>query len=299
MGYLFLSFSVLSGAVKGFFGKKVGDGTPSIKSAVFSNLIRMLFCIAFGFVFVLIDAGVGALAVSLPVLLLSAIAAASTCVFIISWLLAVRNSAYMSVDAFISFGVLVPIIFSFFLYGEQVKTSQLIGLLLLFASVIAMSVYSNQIKNKLSIGALLLLLTVGISNGVTDFSQKVFVNAFEGVPASVFNFYIYLFSAIILTVLFFILPKSKDSSDTSALSDKRRIIYIAIMAFALFLCSYFKTLAAKTLGAVELYPLSQGSALILSLLMSVFFFKEKMKPISAIGISILFVGLLFINVFSF
>ena len=163
-----------------------------------------------------------------------------------------------------------------------------------------MSVYSNQVKNKLTPGGLLLLLCVGISNGITDFSQKIFVKNFESVPASVFNFYIYLFSAIILAILYFLLPNKKaGEAKAPSLPDKRRIVYIAIMAVALFLSSYFKTVAAKTLDAVLLYPLSQGAALTLSLLMSVFFFKEKMKPICAIGISVLFVGLLFINVFSF
>ena len=57
MGYLFLFLSVLSGSVKGFFGKKISDMTADFKSAVLSNLIRMLFCIPIGFLFVLFDGG--------------------------------------------------------------------------------------------------------------------------------------------------------------------------------------------------------------------------------------------------
>ena len=78
-----------------------------------------------------------------------------------------------------------------------------------------------------------------------------------------------------------------------------KILYIAIMAVFLFANTYFKTLAASILDSVMLYPLSQGLSLLLSLIMSAVFFKEKIKPISITGITVLFVGLLFINVIKF
>jgi multidrug transporter EmrE-like cation transporter len=84
-----------------------------------------------------------------------------------------------------------------------------------------------------------------------------------------------------------------------AILDKQKLIYIAVMALFLFCNSYFKTLAAGRLSAVQLYPLSQGAAMILSLLMSAIFFKEKIKPLCIVGMAVLFIGLLFLNVFVF
>ena len=54
MGYLFLSFALICGAVKGFCGKKISGYAENIKSAVFLNLIRMLLCIVFGFVILML-----------------------------------------------------------------------------------------------------------------------------------------------------------------------------------------------------------------------------------------------------
>ena len=306
MGYLFLFVSICSGAIKGFLGKKVSNKTNGIKSAVLTNFIRMLFCIPVGLLFVLIDGGVTSLLVNKKILLIAALAGASTSIFIVSWLIAVQKSAFTAVDTFVSMGLLVPILLSLAFYHEHISCSQIIGLVLLFVAVILMTLYNNQIKTKLGLFSLLLLLVVGLSNGITDFSQKIFkYNNTDGTPASVFNFYIYVFSAVILLSVFLCLQEKK--SAVTALSnsektkdwDRRKVLYIFIMAIFLFCNTYFKTLAANRLPAVQVYPLAQGVALVLTLLMSAIFFKEKIKPLCIVGLIVLFTGLLLINVIVF
>jgi len=310
MGYLFLLASICSGAIKGFFGKKISDKTSGIKSAVLSNIIRMLFCIPIGFIFVLFDGGVSTLGVSIDVLLISALAGVATSVFIVSWLLGVQKGAYSTVDTFVAMSVLVPIIFSVIFYGERVSLSQIIGLLLLFSAVIIMSLYTNQIKQKMTLSTILLLLVVSLANGFADFSFKIFNHRTPSVPASVFNFYIYVFSAIILTIVFFCLKEkapADNNLEESELSlpqkkadlDKRKILYIAIMALCLFCHSLFKTLAASRLDSVQLFPLQQGTAICISLFMAAAFFKERINPLCVVGVVILFIGLLFLNVITF
>lgn len=309
MGYLFLFISVISGSIKGFFGKKVSDKTSDLKGAVLSNLIRMLFCIPIGFIFIFFDGAPADLAVPATVLWISVFAGVGTSIFIVSWLLAVKRSAFTAVDAFISMGILVPIILSFAFYREPVTASQILGLVLLFGSVIIMSLYNNQVKQKMSILSLLLLLLVGFANGLTDFAYKVFKYNNLDTPASVFNFYIYVFSAITLFMIFSFLEirsrvgkaKSEDTVErqTSPALDRRKMLYIAIMAFFLFSNSYFKTLATGLLPAVQVYPLTQGAAIVLTLLMSAIFFKEKIKPLCIMGLGVLFAALLFINVIVF
>ena len=306
MGYLFLFISVFSGAVKGFFAKKVSDKTSGLKSAVLSNLIRMLFCIPVGLIFVAID-GFSHLSVSSSVLWTACFCGVTTSVFIITWLLAVKTSAYTAMDAVLSMGVLVPILLSSIIYHEYITTSQIIGLVLLLGAVFLMSLYTNQIKQRLTLPAVLLLIVVGVSSGITDFSQKIFTYNAMGTPASVFNFYVYVFSAITLSLVFLTLSivEKKQASlpgidaPKQSLLDKRKVIYIAIMAIFLFCNSYFKTLSANLLDATKLYPLSQGTAIVLSLLMSTFFFKEKIKPVCIVGLIVLFIGLLLLNVIIF
>ena len=301
MGYLFLIISVISGATKGFFAKKVSDRTNGLKSAVISNLIRMVFCIPIGLLFILAEGNGINLLISYKDLLISAFGGVVTSIFIVSWLLAVRKTAYTTIDAFLSMGMFVPILLSLVLYKENISLSQIIGLLFLIFAVMLMSVYSNKNKQKITVKTLILLIITGVACGLADFSQKMFNYSNSEISASVFNFYIYVFSAITLaiTLPFFKNSKKDEIIECQKSIDKIKLLYIAIMAVFLFANTYFKTLAANVLDSVMLYPLSQGLSLLLSLIMSALFFKEKIKPISIIGITVLFVGLLFINVIKF
>lgn len=309
MGYLFLSVSLLSNATKGFFAKTISTKTSGLKSAVLTNFIRMLICIPLGLVFVLFDGGISALNVSVDLLLIAAFAGITTCTMLIIWLLAVQKSAYSAMDAFLSVSILVPILLSCIFYKETVTLSQGIGLALLLGAVILMSLYTNQIKQKLGLSAILLLVAMSLFNGLADFSYKLFNHRAPDVPASVFNFYIYTFSAIALLIVSLCLKDKKAveaTKDAEPLSankekdlDKRKLIYIAVMAATQFCYSYFKTLAASRLSSVELFPLQQGLSITLSLLMAAVFFKEKVKPLCIIGLVVLFVGLLFLNVITF
>ena len=115
-------------------------------------------------------------------------------------------------DAFLSMGMLIPILLSNVFYHETVAVSQIIGLILLLGAVVLMSVYTNQIKEKMRWSSVLLLCFVGLANGATDFLQKVFTHTATDVPASVFNFYTYVVSAIVLCIFFFCLKEKKQES---------------------------------------------------------------------------------------
>ena len=308
MGYLFLFISIISGSIKGFFAKKISNKTSGIESAVFSNLIRMLLCILIGFLFVCLEGNGADLLICTELLAISALAGVSTATFIVSWLLAVKRSALTSTDAFISMGILMPIILSFVFYGETVSLSQILGLCLLMLAVIIMSAYNYQIKQKMDAVSIILLLLVGASNGLTDFAYKMYQYNKNDTPASVFNFYIYVFSTVVLFSVFFILhfigkkragKGSDDQKVHDKLFDKQKTVYIAIMAIFLFSHSYFKTLAASRLPAIQIYPLSQAASMIFALLMSAAFFKEKIKPLCIIGLGLMFCALMLINVIRF
>lgn len=300
MGYLFAFIAVFCGAAKGFCGKKISGYTAKPESAAFANLMRMLLCIVIGFFFVLFDTGVTGLAVSSTVLGISLISGLSTSVFVISWLLAVRRGAIMLVDVFLTVGVVIPMILSSILYGEHIGWNDVIGVLLLLAATAIMCSYSSGIKQKIRLGDILLMSLSGAANGFLSFSQKMFVNNSANSSATVFNFYTYVFSAAVL-LIFFLISRKKGESEADCESNKSKLPlkvfgYISVMAVCLFANSYFNTLAANILPAAQLYPLSQGSALVLSSIMAAIFFGEKIKPRLILGICITFVGLLVINI---
>lgn len=293
IGYLFLAIALFAGTTKGYCGKKISGRAEGLKSAVFANFIRMLFCIAIGFFLIALGGELASLRPSSVLLFTAALSGATTAVFVVSWLLSVRKSAYMMLDIFLMMGVLIPLIGSYLLFAEEICLRQWIGMGFLFIAVVLMCSYHHSLKGKLTFPALLLLLLCGIANGLTDLSQKLFSEWGAGQSVAAFNFYTYLFSALILGIVFLLIPRERSAEKSANIGKTWPLILL--MAVCLFANSYFKTLAAKSLPAAVLYPLNQGSALILSLGMAAIFFKEKITAKSILGVGIAFVGLLLMN----
>ena len=69
------------------------------------------------------------------------------------------------------------------------------------------------------------------------------------------------------------------------------------MAICLFANSYFKTLAGALMNPALLYPVCQGGALILSLIMCRIFFKEKITAKCLTGIALAGAAMICLNIF--
>ena len=300
MGYLFLSLALAAGITKGYCGKKTSGAIVSNSDSMIMNVLRMVACIVIGFLLILVQNDLGALTPTRDLLLISALSGVGSAFFVVSWLLSVRSGAYMMVEVFLLVGVIVPIVPCYFIFGDSVGVWQIVGIVLLLIAVFFMCTYNNSIKGKMSARSFLLLLLCGFSNGVADFSQKLFTKLSPvGASNASFNFYTYIFAAITLLITYFIIRQTdKKSGNTprSPITVVKPIWYfVLIMAACLFANSFFKTEAARYLDAVQLYPLNQGCAVLLSLLMSVFIFKEKINAKCIIGICLSFVALLMIN----
>lgn len=312
MGYLFLGIALLCGTVKGYCGKR-STGTQTYASdALLINSVRMIFCVLIGLLMLLFGAGLGSLHVERAVLLIALLSGVSTAIFVVTWLLSVRQGAYMMVDVFLLMGVILPLLLCRFLYDEPIKLTQYIGMALLILAGYIMCTYNTTLKGRMSPLALLFLVLCAVSYGLSDFSAKMFVKAAPGAEIAVFNFYTYLFAGAVLVLcypLFRLVEGRGGAADTiaaqtgegRALSTRLRravlpiIGYVFVMAICLFLYSYFKTAAARYLDAVLLYPLSQGASLVLSMLMAALLFHERINRRAVVGVALCFAAMLLIN----
>ena len=297
MGYLFLSFALAAGLAKGFCGKKISGSTQTLADASLINLLRMAFCVLIGACLMLAGGVIPFADFDAPTILAAALSGIFTSVFVVTWLISVRSGAYVMLDVFLMLGVSVTVSCCRIFFGEEIRPNQVIGFVILVVAAYIMCSYNISLNGRMTVGKLGLLLLCGAANGFVDFSQKLFVYHAPNGNVAEFNFYTYLFSA--LTLLFvFVFLKLRESSaggERVAASMKRAIPYVAVMAVCLFLNSYFKTLAAARLDSAVLYPLNQGLALMLSMIMAAVFFKERITARCVIGLCLAFGGLLIIN----
>lgn len=297
MGYLLLAISLFAGATKGYCGKKTSGYVNGYRDAMLANTVRMVLCTLIGVTLIMASGNMGQLKPTPTLIAISALSGVTTSVFVVCWLISVKKGAYMMLDVFMMLGVLVPIVAGNVVFGEAIRLTQWIGIVVLFIAVMIMCSYNNSIKEKMSISALMLLIVCGVANGLTDFSQKMFVKQLSDVSVAVFNFYTYVFSAAVLAVFLVIFSMRERAQGAPGVSGLKRIFgYIAVMSVCLFASSYFKTKAAGFLDSAQLYPLSQGLALMLSSIMSAVLFHERLTLKCIIGLVLSFAGLIIINV---
>lgn len=298
MGYIFLSLALTAGIVKAYCGKKTSNCTEDIKDAVFINAIRMLFCVCIGLGLILIQGQLGNIKPDLSVIAIAAFSGFSTAVFVVTWLLSVKKGAYMMVEVFLMLGVFITSMAGSIFFDESIQPNEFIGMSALIIATIIMCSYNNSQKQRLTMGTFLMLVICGVASGLVDFSQKVFVYVKPQTPISIFNFYTYVFSCIFLVPLLLIYSKKYrlNSSEKKNLIFSKIFGYILVMSVCLFANSYFKTKAAIYLDSVQLYPLNQGCALILSTLMSASLFREKITLKCVMGLLVAFIGMILINV---
>lgn len=293
MGYLYLTLALLAGVTKGYCGKKTSGSVAAYQDAMLVNALRMVLCIAIGFGLIAVQGDLSLLRVNLSTLLITALSGVTTSLFVVTWLLSVRKGAYMMVDVFLMMGTVAAVAMCGLFLGETVSLRQIVGLALLVAATVVMCSYSRGVKGKMTPAALVLLIVCGLSNGLTDFSQKLFVSHAPESTSAVFNFYTYVFSAAVLLVLYLAAGR-KEQRPASAVV-KPIWGYVLVMALCLYLNSFFKTEAASLLPAAQLYPLTQGCGMILSTMMAALCFGEKPNAKSVAGLGIAFAALLIIN----
>lgn len=296
MGYMFALLAVAAGAAKGYCGKRTSGLVIGFAEAMLANCIRMCLCIVIGFLLLGFQGQVALLQVDRLALLIMVGSGIATSAFVVSWIIAVKRSAYMMLDIFLLLGVLVPMVLCKWLYAEPISGAQWIGLGILVAAVFVMCSYSAGIKGKFSIGAYALLLLCGLASGLADFCQKSYAHFYPHGNAAVFNFYTYVVAAVVLGACYLLSWKKGGEGIRPVKEIVSPIFgYVAVMAICLFAHSYFKVLASGYLTATQLFPLLQGSGIAVSTLMSALFFKERVNLRCVTGLVLAFGALLIMN----
>ena len=297
MGYIFALLAVASGATKGYCGKRTSGRISGTADAMLANCVRMCLCVLIGFVLLAAGGQVSRLKVEPRALLIMIASGVTTSAFVVSWIVAVKQSAYMLLDVFLLMGALVPMLLCNWIFSEPITGTQWLGLGILLVAVIVMCTYSAGIKGKLTFRGIGLLLFSGVSCGLADFCQKSYVLLYPQGNASVFNFYTYSISAAVLAMCWILFRRK---SGVACRTPKEILLpvfgYIIVMAICLFANSYFKVLASGYLTATQLFPMLQGVGIIVATLMSSVFFHERITVRCVVGLVLAFAGLLVMNI---
>ncbi|MBO5218024.1 MAG: hypothetical protein J6C52_01250, partial [Clostridia bacterium] len=167
---VFLALS--AGLVKGWSSKKAGALTRTVRDGVMVNLVRMALCTAIGGIVMLAGGGIR---IGDGVLWIYPLSAACMAAFAVSWLLAVKLETYMFLSICTMLGSVVSTILAAIVYGEAIAPLQWAGMALLLCATYIMSLYNRDIKGRVTPAGFAALIVCGLSSGMMEFSQKIYM----------------------------------------------------------------------------------------------------------------------------
>lgn len=291
LGYIFIFISTAFGIIKGFCSKKVSGSVKNLRDNLDISLFRNIIVCIFSLITVLMLGDVD-FSVTLPEMIICAVAGITMAIFISSWLFAIKSDSYMLVSACASSSFIVPAILGVFFLDEKLSLNKGIAFIIIVAALFFLLKYNTKLNGRITPKALLLLATVLLSQGVNQAMQKMYAYYIPAKDASYYTLYAAIFTVLAIIVMMPFAKRDKNTEKLTVLLDKKVILYATLMAFGLFGNSYFQALAAKNVDAIILYPVASALSLGGASIMSSIFFGEKMNRDSVIGVILVFIAML-------
>ena len=300
MVYVIVAIALVCLTIKGYCGKRTGGYIENTGDSYLFNLLRMIFCVGIGGIFVFAEGAQHALAIEHKMIWICVLAGVSNAVFLVGWLLAIQKNTMVSVDVSLTLGSIIPAVLCAILFGEEISLFKMLGFAMILAASIILAGPSKKTAGGGLLG-LLLLLIVAVGDGISGFAQQLYKQYYteagtltNGVnyPKAVYHFYTYIFAAIALFAVFvcYRVVKSKkyDTHETGKSAwaiPRRAVLHIFIMAVCLFAANYLQTVAINDYGMSSqvLYPVMKGGCLITVNFTAMNFFGEKITARSILG----------------
>lgn len=187
-----------------------------------------------------------------------------------------------------SAGLIIPCILGHFFWSEKLNIFSVTGMLLTVISIIVLKSGSND-KKKYRLKGIAAGIIIFLTSGGVMVIQKLMGLYFKGQSISAYNFY--SFAAAFLILSFFIKPKKISQPPL-----KKLLLCTAGSALSLCIISLVMTSLAGSVPSILLFPLFNGSGIILVCIGSAFFFKEKMTLKKSFGLLLGILGLCLVNI---
>ena len=317
MVYLIVLLALLFLTAKGYCGKKTSTCVQQIGDVFRFNILRMLLCMLIGLVVVFLEGAQGSFAIDRGMLMICMSAGIFNAMFLIGWILAIRQNSMITMDVSLTLGSILPAVLCAVLFDEPISLTKLIGFALILVAAGILAGHNKSSKTKSGIGGILLVIIASVGEGMVSFTQQLYKQYYTAdgtafgeilYPKSIYNFYIYVFAAIALIlalIAYDVYQCVKNPTIRWADSVKagiRTLIgpfpYIVVMAICMFAATYFQTVATGDYGMSSqvLYPLLKGGCLVTVNIVAMLFFGEKITKRSVLGTTVALAGVVVMNV---
>lgn len=292
MVYILLVLLILFYSFQSFFCKKYSQHYPGKENL--SSPVFTVVCASVVFLFSFLMTGFSFSASPLTILF-SLICGLSLFMYNTTLINSSANGPYSILMVFnLSGGIIIPAI-SASLFGDKITIIKIIGIGIVVFSVYLISKKDDDTfkdKKKFFIFSLLLNISNGVYGAMLSVQQRVTGIAEKEEMVALSYLFAVIFSSIILLV------KEKKNVLKHFKQTKKSLIYLLICSLITALAiSVLAYLISTGFDLTLLYTLDNACVLLMSVLISVAIFKEKLSKINILGCIILCITLVVMTMF--
>ena len=207
--------------------------------------------------------------------------------------ISVRVAGIVRTDVAQRLSLFIPLLASFLIFGDQLNTLKVIGLIIGFAAILCSIPWQKKTANrKLVSNAWIFLLVVFLGIGVIDILFKQ-VAAFKEVPYTSSLFVIYILSFLIALIILIIRILTKQTKFSWPHIGFGWILGVANFGNILF---YLKAHAALSKSPSTVFSAMNIGVIALGTIVGLVVFNERLSILNKIGVALAVVAIIIITI---
>ena len=283
MNYLMLTMVVLGVSIQSIakkaYNNKVVGGAYSFSAA--SALLAMI---------VFIITSKGQLDFSVGLIKYSVLFAISYSAATAASFLAISTGSLSLTSLIIQYSLIIPTFYGFLMLGEEGKITLYIGIVLLLISLVFINFEGKQEK-KITLKWMIFALIAFVGNGMCSTIQKVQQIEYGGKGKSELMIVALIITVVVLAIFAFVSEKGNVKTNL-----KTGSMWYIICGLANGIVNYLVLALSSRMDASVMFPVISAGGIILTALVSITIYKEKLSVQQKIGLVLGVVSIIALNV---
>lgn len=226
---------------------------------------------------VFIIAGIGKFSFDPAIIGYSIVFSVSYSAALIGMFFAISSGPLSLTSLLVQYSLILPTFYGLFVLKESADIPLIIGLVLLGVSLILVNIESKEEK-KITPKWLIFALLSFVGNGLCSVTQKAQQIKFDGMYKNEFMIIALVISVIAPLVLAVIFERNQMGT-----AIKKGFFPYAVCGIANGLTNLFVLILAEKMSASVMYPIISAGGIVLTALISIFVYKEKLSVQQKIG----------------
>ena len=210
----------------------------------------------------------------------------ATALFTLLNMMALRTGPLSYTNTIVFCAMVVPALSGRVLYGEAVTVGQYVGVVLMLLSFV-FSMDKNSRTRGMSLRWLALCVGAFLFNGAVGVLQKVHQNSPEKAQLGMFLIVAFVVYTVFSAVMTAVYGRVHGEAPTVWKEEKRKstVVYVLMSGIGIGICNQINTYLAGAMRAIIFFPLVNGVAILLTLVIGLVFWKEKFSKKQWVGLA--------------